>query len=118
MKLSSEKKKELRQQYKQMKPDMGIFAVINKSNDKYYLETTPDLKSKINRTEFSLYNGSHPLKALQHDWQKHGADSFEIKILEQLDYDDDSKTDYTEDLELLKRIWFEKLAQGNIQFYD
>ncbi|NLB88298.1 MAG: GIY-YIG nuclease family protein [Syntrophomonadaceae bacterium] len=118
MKLSSERKKELQEQYKQMKPDMGIFAVINNSNGKYFLETTPNLKGKINSVTFQLKSGGHPNKVLQKDWREVGADNFEIKILEKLDYDEDeTKTDYTDELELLKMMWVEKLTKENIELY-
>ena len=79
MKLSSERKKELQEQYKQMKTDMGIFAVINNSNGKYWLETTQNLKGKINSVTFQLKSGGHPNKELQKDWRELGADNFEIK---------------------------------------
>ena len=118
MKMSSEKKKELQAQYKLMKPDMGIFAVINKNNAKYYLETTSNLKGKINSTKFKLNAGGHPNKELQKDWQELGANKFEIKILEQIEYEEDeSKTDYADDLELVKMIWIEKLSKASNQFY-
>ena len=118
MNISKDKKKELQDQYKLMKPDMGIFAVINKNNAKYYLETTPDLKGRINSTKFKLNAGGHPNKELQKDWQEFGANVFEIKILEQIEYEEDeSKTDYSEDLELLKMIWREKLSKDMAQFY-
>jgi hypothetical protein len=118
MNMSREKKKELQVQYKLMKPDMGIFAVVNKNNAKYYLETTPDLKGRINSAKFKLNAGGHPNKELQKDWQEFGENAFEIKILEQIEYEEDeSKTDYSEDLELLKMIWLEKLSKGIAQFY-
>ncbi len=118
MNISKDKKKELQDQYKLMKPDMGIFAVINKNNAKYYLETTPDLKGRINSTKFKLNAGGHPNKELQKDWQEFGANVFEIKILEQIEYEEDeTKTDYSEDLEILKMIWLEKLGQVMAQFY-
>jgi len=118
MNISKEKKKELQAQYKLMKSDMGIFAVINKSNAKYFLETTPDLKGRINSTKFKLNAGGHSNKELQKDWQELGENAFEIKILEQIEYEEDeSKTDYSEDLELLKMIWLEKLSKGMAQFY-
>ncbi|MDD4563221.1 MAG: GIY-YIG nuclease family protein, partial [Syntrophomonadaceae bacterium] len=118
MNISKEKKKELQAQYKLMKSDMGIFAVINKSNAKYFLETTPDLKGRINSTKFKLNAGGHSNKELQKDWQELGENAFEIKILEQIEYEEDeSKTDYLEDLELLKMIWLEKLSKGMAQFY-
>ena len=118
MKLSREKKKELQAQYKLLKPDMGIFAMINKSNAKYYLETTANLKGRINSTEFKLNAGGHPNQELQKDWQELGAQGFEIKVLEKIEYDEDeSKTNYSDDLELLKMIWLEKLSRDNVQHY-
>lgn len=118
MKLSSERKKELQEQYKQMKTDMGIFAVINNSNGKYWLETTQNLKGKINSVTFQLKSGGHPNKELQKDWRELGADNFEIKILEKLEYDEDeTKTDYTDELELLKMMWVDKLTKEKVVFY-
>jgi adenine C2-methylase RlmN of 23S rRNA A2503 and tRNA A37 len=118
MKMSSERKRELQAQYKQMKPDMGILAVINKSNDRYLLEVAPNLKAKLNSITFQLKNGSHVNRQLQKDWDTLGEEGFEIVILEQLDYDEDeSKTDYKDDLQLLKMIWIDKLTEQGIQFY-
>lgn len=118
MKLSSERRKELQEMYKEMKPDMGILAVINKSNGKYFLETTQNLKGKINSVTFQLKSGGHPNKELQKDWRELGSDNFEIRILEKLEYDEDeNKRDYTDELELMKMIWVEKLNKENIKIY-
>lgn len=118
MKISKERKKELQLQYKLTKPDMGIFAVINESSSKYYLQPTQNLKGMINSTRFKLDGGIHPSRELQKDWLEIGSDGFEIKILEEIKYDEDeSKTDYTEELELLKMIWVERLTKKGISLY-
>ncbi|MDD3894589.1 MAG: GIY-YIG nuclease family protein [Syntrophomonadaceae bacterium] len=118
MNMPGEKKKELQAQYKMMKPDIGIYAVINKSKERYFLETTMDLKARINSTKFKLMAGSHVNKELQKDWKTQGAEEFEIKILEQIAYDrNESKTDYSDDLELLKMLWIEKLSTANVTLY-
>lgn len=101
-----------------MKPDMGIFAIKSKINSKYHLEATQDLKGMINRSKFQLGAGSHPNRQLQKEWKDYGVDNFTIEILENLQYDkDESKTDYKEDLSLLKMIWEEKLLKQNVEFY-
>ena len=116
--VSSERKKELQAQYKQMRPDMGIVAVVNQSNSKTFLDIAVNLKGRINRIEFQLKSGGHPNKELQKDWRELGQDRFEIKVLEQLEYDEDeSKTDYRDDLELLKMEWIDKLTGQGIQLY-
>ena len=116
MNISSDKKKELQAEYKQMKADMGIFAVINKETNKHFLVETKNLKGKINSTSFQLRSGAHTNRELLRDWQQLGADRFEITVLEQLEYEE-GKDDYRDDLELLRMLWTEKLAAEGIEFY-
>lgn len=112
------RKKELKEQYSQMKPDMGIFIIRSKSSNRLHIEGTQDLKSKINRSIFELKFGSHSNKELQKEWNELGENNFVIEILDTLEYDEDElKTDYTEDLILLQMICEERLASENIEFY-
>lgn len=105
-----DRKKQLKEQYKQMKSEMGIFAIYLKDSNKYYLETTQNLKGKMNSAKFQLQNGSHPNKELQDEWNIHKGNNFIIEVLEKLEYDkDESKTDYSEELSIMKIIWEEKL---------
>jgi hypothetical protein len=118
MKVSKEEKKALQVQYKLMKPPMGVFAVINKSTNKYYLESTTNLKTSMNSIRFMLNFGSHPRSDLQSDWKAATADGFTLQVLEQLEYDkDESKTDYSDELELLKSLWIEKLSKEGVGLY-
>ena len=114
-----DRRKELKEMYKQMKPEMGIFIIRSKTNNKYYLEATQNLKGKINSTRFQLEAGSFRFnETLQKEWKENGSDGFEIKILENLKYDkDESKTDYSQELEIMKTIWDEKLVNQNMNPY-
>lgn len=113
-----DRKKELKELYKNLKKDMGIFIVKSNFSNKCFIQETPDLKSLINRTRFSLDFGNHPVKELQKDWKEYGKENFTIEILEKLDYDkDESKTDYSEELEILKMTWEEKLIDEGMEFY-
>jgi len=101
-----DRRKELKELYKTMKPDMGIFVIKSNFNNKCYIEGTQDLKGTMNSTKFKLELGSHPNKELQKDWKEHGESSFTVKILERLKYDEDeSKIDYSEEIKILKMIW-------------
>ena len=112
------RKRELKEQYKQMKPQMGIFVVRSKANKKCYIQATKDLRGVINGTKVRLNAGMHSNLELRKEWNESGSDNFVIEILELLDYDqDESKTDYTEDLALLQMIWEEKLLKDDFQFY-
>jgi hypothetical protein len=113
-----DRKKELKLHYKQLKPDMGIFIVRSKDNNKCHLETTQNLRAKINGAEVRLEGGFHPNRELQKEWKEFGRENFTIEILENLEYDkDELKTDYTEELDLLQMIWEERLGKENMEFY-
>jgi len=52
---------------------------------------------------------------LQEEWREYKAANFSIVVLAKLEYDkDETKTDYSEELELLKIIWEEKLLQRGV----
>lgn len=105
-------------QYKQAKPDMGLFIIRCRINNKCYLQGTQDLRGVMNGARMRLANNMHPNKELQKDWSEFGPDNFTVEILEHLAYDkDETKTDYTEDLALLQMIWEERLAKENAEFY-
>lgn len=93
-----------------MKPDMGLFIIKSKETNRYYLEATPNLKGKMNSVLFQLRMGSNYNRDLQKEWKEKGEENFIVEIIDKLEYDEDeSKTDYTEELELMKMIWQEKL---------
>jgi len=113
-----DRKKELKAQYKEMKPPMGIFIIRSKVNKKCHIETTQNLRGSLNRTKFQLGASSHPIRELQKEWNDFGPESFTIEVLENLEYDkDESKTDYSEDLALLQMMWEEKLLKQELEFY-
>lgn len=114
-----DRKKELKEMYKQMKTEMGIFIIESKNSNKYYLETTQNLKGKMNSVRFQLESGGFRInEELQEDWKEQGSKNFELKVLEMLEYDkDESKTDYSEELEIMKTIWDEKLRNQDKQPY-
>ena len=114
-----DRKKELKEQYKQMKTEMGIFIIQNKINNKYLLVTTQNLHGMINRTRFQLKSGGHPNRELQKEWNELGEGNFIFTILETLDYDkDESKTDYSEELKIMDIIWSEKQSYKNMEAYN
>lgn len=106
-------KKELREQYKKMKPDMGVYIVKCNTTNDYCIESSKDIKSSINRAKFALGYGSHQNKKLQEQWNQYGENNFAFEVLDILEYDkEECKTDYTEDLAMLKTMWEDKLTKG------
>ena len=112
-----DRKKELKEQYKQMKTEMGIMIVQNKINNKYILIPTQNLKGMINRVRFQLSSGGHPNGELQNEWNEFGEGNFNFEILEVLEYDkDESKTDYSEELSIMEIMWAEKLSENMTRY--
>jgi len=113
-----QRKKELKEQYKLNRPDMGILAVTCLANGKRLLLSTPNLKGMENRIRFQLGMGSFPNRELQRDWLEYGEENFKIEVLDILPYStDESKTDYRDDLEELRAMWVEKLRQEQVMLY-
>lgn len=113
-----DRKKKLKELYKNMKPDMGVFCIKANFTNKCLIESTQDLKSTINGSRFRLNAGNYLNSGLQKDWIEHGEDNFTIEVLEVLQYDDDElKTDYSEDLQILKMIWEERISEKDMEWY-
>jgi hypothetical protein len=106
-----DRKKELKEQYRNLKPPMGIVIFECLPTQKAYLACAKDTKALINSKRFQLENGSCFHRVLQADWRDHGAAAFDIRVLETLEYDKDSeKTDYSADLAALRDLCRERFA--------
>lgn len=105
-------KKELKEKFKQYKPDMGVIAFKCVPTGKVYLAASNNIKADTNSITFQLNLSSYPTNQnLATDWKKHGQAGFEISVVETLEYSkDESKTDYKADLKLLREICAETLS--------
>ncbi len=105
-----DRKKELKEAYKNMKFDMGVFMLKCNATGKVYLGADKNVKATLNGILFQLNMGSYlPNRRLEKDWKEWGEQGFTIEILELLKYEEDeSKTDYSEELAILKEIWRDK----------
>ncbi|NLW90717.1 MAG: GIY-YIG nuclease family protein [Syntrophomonadaceae bacterium] len=114
-----DRKKELKEQYKQMKPQMGVFIIRSRSCQRCCIETARDLKGVMNGTVAKLKGGGHLLnRRLQEAWNENGAEDFVIEILETMEYhSEDPQYDYSEDLALLKMIWQDRFREEGWEFY-
>jgi len=81
-------KKQIKEDYKSKKQPAGIFAVHNTTDNKMFIGTSTNLPSVIKRFEFTLKMGSFPFEQLIDDYKRLGENSFEIKVLDELDLKD------------------------------
>ena len=101
-------RKQLIRQYKERRPDMGVYALKSGVSGVCYMGCARDLRAIINRHTFMLSTGSHDNRAMLEDWTAN-KDSFESLVLETLEYDKKAPgRDYTEDLKTLLELWIEK----------
>jgi len=106
--LTLERKRELKNQYKEIKTEAGIYQIRNTINGKVFLVATPNLKT-INGREIELSNGTHRNKLLQDEWKQYGKDAFVFEVLEVLEQPEDGYFDMKDELKKLEKKWMEKL---------
>jgi len=102
-------RKEIKEEYKQMKFAMGVFQVKNISNDKILIDNSADMISKWNRHKTELRFGNHRNRELQNDWNEKGEDNFVFEILSELKHDDKKEINYPKELKLLQQMVIDEM---------
>ncbi|MFS0784556.1 GIY-YIG nuclease family protein [Bacillus sp. 1P06AnD] len=103
-----DRKKELKQLYKETKIEAGIYRITNKVNDKVFIGRTRNFKT-LNGVKFMLENGTFTNKALQEEWNEYGNEAFEFDILETLNKEKNPDMNEKKALELIEEKWIDKL---------
>jgi hypothetical protein len=103
-------KEELKKQYKETKLPMGIFQVKNLRSGKLYIGSSVNLPAMINRIKAQLKFGSCVNRALQAEWQEHGAEAFEFSVLDELKHKESGQGDVLWELHIMEEMYLEKLA--------
>ena len=102
-------KKELKEEYKQMKFRMGVFQVRNTINGKIYVDSSVNLDMIWNRHRTQLNFGVHPNVQLQQEWNEMGADNFVYEIVSEISHREDEVTDYAKEVKQLELMFIEEL---------
>ena len=102
-------KKEMKRQYKQHVPAMGIYQIKNRINGKIWIGVARDLHGQMNSCKFQLKHGIHVNKELQDDYTRLGEEQFSFEILDSLEPKKDPDYDSTADLKTLEAMWLDKL---------
>ncbi|HBI04028.1 MAG TPA: LuxR family transcriptional regulator [Paenibacillaceae bacterium] len=103
-----DRKKELKQQYKETKIQAGVYQIKNTKNNKVFIESTNNLKT-INGRQFMLKMGGHPNKALQEELNSFGEDAFVIEVLETLKEKPEGYYSVKDELKKLEEKWMDQL---------
>ncbi len=111
-------KKEIKRQYKETLPPMGVYQVRNLVNGKIFVGSSKNLTAKQNSFQFQAKLGSHKSSGFLADYNNLGSDKFSFEILDYLDPKEGVNYDYTQDLEALEELWIEKLQPFDEHGYN
>jgi hypothetical protein len=114
---SMNRRKELIQQYKEMKTEAGVYQVKNTKNQKVFVVSTPNLKT-MNGKPMMLCGGGYKNKKLQEEWNKFGEEAFVFEVLEVLKEKEEGYFDKTGELKKLEKKWLEKLQPYDERGYN
>ena len=114
----NDRKKKLKEEYKQTHTPMGIYQIRCLANGKVLLGAALNLPGILNSNRFQLKLGKHPNKRLQADWSRFGGEKFSFEILDELVATEGADYDYREDLASLEGLWLEKLQPYDERGYN
>ncbi|MEH7523134.1 GIY-YIG nuclease family protein [Bacillus sp. JJ1503] len=112
-----DRKKELKQQYKEIPIEAGVYQIKNIKNQKMFVSSTRNFKT-LNGEKFMLESGSHTNKTLQEEWNQLGKEAFSFETLEVLKKKNDPYYNEKEALAELEAKWLEKLQPYEEQGYN
>lgn len=107
------RRRELREQYRETRPEAGVYAVRNTRTARVLLASTPNLAGARNRFEFARSTASLGAldQRLRRDAERFGIDAFELEVLEVLDVSvATTPAEVARDLTTLEELWRDKLA--------
>jgi group I intron endonuclease len=111
-------KKELKEEYNQIKPKIGVFQVTNLVNGKIFIDSSVNFDKIWNRHLAELKVGGHRNISLQKDWKEYGEDNFKYEILSEIKQSDDQKIDYGKEAKLLAKMFIEELKPFGEKGYN
>lgn len=112
-----ERKKELKQRYKETPKAAGVYQIKNNKKQKIFIKSTMDLKT-MNGQQFQLEFGSHQNKLLQAEWKKFGKEAFTFEVLEVLKRQENETLDAKDALKKLEEKWINKLSPFGERGYN
>lgn len=112
-----DRKKELKQLYKEIKVEAGVYQIKNTVNQKILIESSRNLKN-FNGKLFQLKMGSHRNTALQKEWNEFGEDCFVFEVLEVLEKKETGYFDEKDALKKLEEKWLDKLQPFDERGYN
>lgn len=113
-----DKRKELKRQYLENPPAVGIFQFRNLETGKLFVGSSMNLPGALNRHQFQLEIGAHRNREFQADWKRLGKDRFVFEILDTLEPHEDGSQPTVDELGDCEKLWLEKLRPFGEKGYN
>jgi hypothetical protein len=110
-------RKELVQQYMEIKTEAGIYQIKNTKNGKIFIGSTRNLRT-LNGKMMELHMGTHRDKMLQQEWNEFGEAAFVIEPLETLKKKEEGYFDEKDALKKLEEHWLDRLQPYGERGYN
>ncbi|WML32867.1 GIY-YIG nuclease family protein [Clostridium sp. OS1-26] len=114
--MDKKKRKELLEEYKQIKTYMGVTKITNTVSGKIFIAAYPNLKNQWLTIQGKLVMSRHPNSQLQKDWKELGDEAFTYEVLEEKEADE--VTDMRWELKQIEKPWLEKLQPYGERGYN
>jgi len=114
--MDKQRRKELLEQYKQIKTYMGAIKITNTTNGKIFISVYPNLKNKWLTLREQLDMGRFVNAQLQKDWNELGGEAFTYDVLEEKEVKEDM--DVRWELKQMEKKWLEKLQPYGERGYN
>lgn len=114
--MDKNRRKELQDQYKQLKTYMGIIQIKNNVNGKIFIDSSRNLKNQWLTIKWQLEVGKYANSLLQKDWKEFGEEAFIYEVLEEKE--SDKIADIRWELKQMEKQWLEKLQPYGDRGYN
>ncbi|MFY9176385.1 MAG: GIY-YIG nuclease family protein [Caldicoprobacterales bacterium] len=114
--MDKQRRKELREQFNQIKIYMGVYKITNTVNGKIFVGSSPNLKNRWTTIKWQLSMGMHVNSQLQEDWNELDAEAFTYEILEKKDAD--KALDPRWEVKQMEKVWLDKLQPYGNRGYN
>ena len=113
----TDRRKELQQEYREMKTAAGVYQIKNTVNGKVLVQATANLKT-INGQRMQLRIGSHRNHALQAEWHQYGEAAFSFDVLATVGDDESTPLARQNTLKRLEQQWLDELQPYGERGYN
>lgn len=98
--MNNQRKRELKEAYRTSRPPMGVLSFRCVPTGESFLLASRNIPGDTNGVTFKLNSDYHPNRHLLELWRRYGEENFQVEVLEELDYRDESDdpADYKEEL--------------------